>query len=80
MFESIVILFVFIIMISYYMRCDNFVKSTILGTSSGIISLGILGFFSSNLLNLNTFIVCISAIAGIPGVVTLVLLNKFLVL
>lgn len=80
MFESIVISFVFIIMLGYYMRCDNFIKSTFFGTGSGIVSLGILGVFSSNLLNLNIFIVCISAIAGIPGVLTLILLNKFLIL
>lgn len=80
MFEFIIILFVFIVMLGYYLRCDNIIKSTILGTSSGMVSLGILGIFSSNLLNLNIFVVCISAIAGIPGVLTLVLLNNFLML
>ena len=67
-------------MLGYYLRCDNIIKSTLLGTSSGIVSLGIVGMISYNLLNLNIFVVCISAIAGIPGVLTLILLNKFLVL
>lgn len=80
MFEFVVISIVFIIMLGYYMRCNSFIKSAFLGTSSGLISLGILGVLSSNLLNLNVFIACISAIAGIPGVLTLVLLNKFLII
>lgn len=80
MFESIIVAFVFIIMLGYYMRCDNLIKSIFFGTGSGIVSLGILGIFSSNLLNLNIFIVCISAIAGIPGVLTLILLNNCLIL
>ncbi len=78
MFEIIVISIILIIMLSYYMRCNSFIKSAFLGTSSGLISLGILGIFSPNLINLNVFIACISATAGIPGVLTLVLLNKFL--
>lgn len=80
MFEIVVISFVFIIMLGYYMRCNSFVKSVFLGTSSGIISLGILGMCSSNLLNLNIFVACMSAMAGIPGVLTLILLNKFLII
>lgn len=80
MFEITVISFVFIIMLGYYMRCSSFIKSAFLGTSSGIISLGILGVCSSNLLNLNIFVVCMSAMAGIPGVLTLILLNKFLII
>lgn len=80
MFTSVAILIVFIIMLGYYLRCNNAIKSTLLGTSSGIVSLGIVGIISSNLLNLNVFVVCISAIAGVPGVLTLILLNKFLIL
>ena len=65
-------------MLVYYTRCENFVKSASFGVGYGILSLGLVGIFAPNLLNFNLFIILMAAIAGIPGVITLILLNQFL--
>ena len=65
-------------MFIYYTRCENFIKSASFGVGSGILSLGLVGIFAPSLLNFNLFIVLMAAIAGIPGVITLTLLNQFL--
>ena len=78
MFKITVISFIFVLMFIYYAKCNNFLKSAFFGVGSGILSLGIIGIFAPNLLNFNIFIILMSAIAGIPGVITLILLNQFL--
>ena len=78
MFKITVISFIFILMLGYYTRCENFIKSASFGVGSGILSLGLIGIFAPNLLNFNLFIILMAAIAGIPGVITLILLNQFL--
>lgn len=71
-------LFIFVTMLTCYMRCKNIWKVILFGPGSGILSLYAIGIFTTDILSFNIFTIFISTVAGIPGVITSILLNKFI--
>lgn len=79
MYVYILLFIVVALMTIYYMRNDKPIVSIIIGSGSGLIGMTLLGFLTTGLVQLNILSVLMSLIAGIPGLITIILLGKFIV-
>ncbi len=79
MWTWIILLTLAVLMAAVYMRCKKPLRAMLFGAGGGAVTLGLLGFFTTGLLNWNLFTVLLSLVAGIPGVITAILLGQFLV-
>lgn len=79
MYVYILLFIVVALMTIYYMRNDKPIVSIIIGSGSGLIGMTLLGFLTTGLVQLNILTILMSLIAGIPGLITIILLGKFIV-
>lgn len=68
-----------ILMIGFYSRFKKPALATAFGVGSGLAAFFAVGYFTDGLLSLTLFQILTAAIAGIPGVFTVVLINLFFV-
>lgn len=77
MWTWIILFTLLILMFAYYSRLKKPAKAVLFGMGSGILTFGIVGYFTTGLLNFTWFNLLISVIAGIPGVLTAIVLGQF---
>ena len=76
--EYVLLFFVFMLMLSFYIRFKNFFKAITFGAISGFFCMLLCGYFLQNIIRFNMFNIVISIITGAPGVLMLIILNRFL--
>ena len=76
--EYVVLLIIFLVMFGFYLRFNSFFKATMFGVTSGLIFMCAILYLKNGLLAFNLFTVLTSIVAGVPGVLSLILLNSFL--
>lgn len=79
MWAYVIVFMALIAMSAYYMRCKRPLLSIAIGSGTGLLALCIVGFLTANLLRFNIFTFLMSLIAGVPGVILVILLNFILV-
>lgn len=77
MWSWALLLIIAIITIGFYSRFKKPMGAILFGAGSGAVAFGLVGYFTSGLLTLTWFNVLLSLFAGIPGVLTAVLLGRF---
>lgn len=75
--EYVILTFVFILMLTFYMRFDNFFKVFLFGAASGLITLLVLGYFAASYISFTIFTILTAIVIGAPGVLLLVLFRIF---
>lgn len=78
MYAWIILGIVALLSLLLYKKLGSCTKYVIFTAVTGLITLFAVGICSTNLLYFNSLTVCTAAVAGIPGVITTILLNYFL--
>lgn len=77
--EYFILIFAFILVCWFYISLNRFFKFLIFGALSGILSLIFVLIFTKSYLSLSVFSFLTSLILGLPGILSLIFFNVFVV-
>lgn len=80
MWTWMIVLVLAILMIGCYSRFKKPGRAVMFGAGSGLLAFGVVGYFTTGWLTFTWFQILLALIAGIPGVLTAILLQQFFVL